>query len=192
MNRPTIFEVSVSSTQVSEMLAKLSPGERVAEVAALRPKQLAHLFEACADNSAPQLGDLVPSELPTLSEVIHVGKNSLPVFSRFEKRFCRPPPTRGADVLWGYNEQLMRPLTGPGYFVARLAQSGELTVDYRELPPTKPSSWPPIRSNQAGLSRFIYGGSVDVLRKVGQGVLVGRVYKDGSAQDAWFALTRMD
>ena len=39
------------------------------------------------------------------------GKNSLPLFTRFQKRFIRP--TEDDSVLYGYNEGMTRAVVGP-------------------------------------------------------------------------------
>src|SRR5689334_23146798 len=93
----------------------LSEADRVRAVAGLRRAELAALFEAAAEHPPLRLTDLVPPEVPPLVAVIHEGKNSLPMFTRFQKRFCRPAGE--AAELWGYNEQDLRAITGPGYFV---------------------------------------------------------------------------
>jgi hypothetical protein len=166
----------------------LEPARRKEVILALGARRLAELFDACAKNPPLALRDLVPLEVPALTEVVHEGKNSLPVFSRFQKRFCRP--NDASQELWGYNEQTMRPVTGPGYFVVHHTDGGELAIDYRRLPPDKPSSWPPIRSNSNRLARFVFEGNVDILRGLRPGVTLGRVFKAGKAQDTWFALVR--
>jgi hypothetical protein len=164
-----------------------------AQVLALGARELARLFDACADHAPLTLADLVPHTAAPFAEVIHDGKNSLFAFNRFQKRFCRPPGEQ-VEELWGYNEQVLRRLTGPGYFVVHRPKAGvgrgELAVDYRRLPSGKPSAWPPIASNSVRLSRFVYGASVDILRRVSEGVSIGRVYRDERAMDAWFALVR--
>ncbi len=106
---------------------------------------------AKAEKHAPlSLVDLVPARCGDLEEVRHLGLNTLPAFRVFEKRFCRLPgedPTRPA-ALAGYNFQTMRPVTGPGYFMAREdPETGEVLVDYRRLPDRCPPDWPSIRSN---------------------------------------------
>jgi hypothetical protein len=168
----------------------LSDGDRVRTVAGLRRGELAALFEAAAAHPPLRLTDLVPAQVPPLVAVIHDGKNSLPMFTRFQKRFCRPA---GADSgeLWGYNEQDLRAITGPGYFVVH-HQDNQLIVDYRRLPPDAPAGWPRILPNSARLSRFIYNDTVDVLRRVSQRVVIGRAYRRNKPMDAWFALVRRD
>ncbi|CAN5755975.1 hypothetical protein BH24BAC1_BH24BAC1_37880 [soil metagenome] len=123
-----------------------------------------------------------------MEEVIHYGRNSLPVLSLFEKRFCRPEAR--ADELWGYNEHPIRSLTGPGYFVARQASDSEVIIDYAALPSDKPPSWPKILPNSARLGRFVYYGLSDTLRGVSRHVTVGRAVREGKPVDNWFVLCR--
>ena len=63
----------------------------------------------------------------------HYGKNSMPMFTLFEKRFYRP---EGQDPnapreLCGANFQRISPLTGPGYFVVtpHPSRANEVDVD---------------------------------------------------------------
>jgi hypothetical protein len=177
--------------EIARRLDSLSPAARLAAVMKMGRRQLAPLFEAAAVNPPLRLVDLVPADTPPLVEVIHEGKNSLPLFTRFQKRFCRPPAAmNGASELWGYNHQWYGSLTGPGYFVAHHEDDGELVVDYRRLPPDRPPSWPAIIPNSARLSRFIYYQMVDVIRRVSRHVVIGRAFKKGKPFDAWFALVR--
>jgi hypothetical protein len=186
MLRPPIAPVAIASA-----LDGLDASARARALAGLRRRELAALFDAAADNRPVLLTDLVPAEVPPLTEVIHDGKNSLPMFTRFQKCMCRPP---GADrnELWGYNEQDLRAITGPGYFVVHRSERSEVLVDYRRLPPEPPPGWPKILPNSARLSRFIYNGTVDVLRRVSEGVTIGRAYRRDRPMDAWFALVRRE
>ena len=163
------------------------------QVLSLSRRELATLFDACADQRPLRLSDLVPEGVAPFSEVIHDGKNSLPAFKHFQKRFCRPPGQQ-IQELWGYNEQTLRVFSGPGYFVVHRPDTGvganELLVDYRRLPSGKPAAWPSIAPNSGGLSRFIYHENVDILRRVSDGISVGRVYRNERATDAWFALVK--
>src|SRR5262245_49347781 len=86
----------------------------------------------------------------------------------------------------------MRLFTGPGYFVAYVAPEGGVHIDYRRTPSDRPASWPPILPNSARLSRFIYNGTVDVMRRVSTHVSIGRAMRDGKPMDAWFVLARRD
>ncbi len=172
-------------------LDALPPASRVHEVRALRPRELARLFEAASGHRAIGLDFVVPEALPPMREVVHEGKNSLPVLTHFAKVFCRPEEED--DVLWGYNRThpLVTHLVGPGYFVLRPHEvEGELLVDYLHVPPRAPRGWPRILSNEARLSRFVYAGTQDVLRGVSAHVSIGRAFRDGRPMDAWFALCR--
>jgi hypothetical protein len=184
-----IFRPPFAISKIAQALDTMDEETRVSTVTALGRNQLSALFEAAAVNSPVRLSDMVPTDIPAMTEVIHEGKNSLGVFTRFQKRFCRPPAEH-PDQLWGYNEQAMRTLTGPGYFVFHRVESGELAVDYRGLPPGKLPQWPTIIPNSARLSFFIYNGTVDILRHVSKHVTIGRAYRKGRPMNAWFALVR--
>lgn len=151
---------------------------------------------AAVDGALPlSLADIVPPAVPDWTEVRHHGKNTLPAFTRFEKRFCRP---RGEDAakpsaLYGFNFQAMSPVTGPGYFVAvDDAQRAEVLVDYRRVPDEHPPGWPTPRPNERGLSRFVYGFMVDTLRRVSEHVTIGSAARKGRDIGSWFVLVRED
>jgi hypothetical protein len=153
----------------------------------------ARLYEAAKGYRATSIDDVVPRSTEALREVIHHGKNSLPVFSTFQKRFCRPSDPTVTDKLWGYNHQAMTPVTGPGYFVTRPGTNeGEVDIDYTMLPPEKCAGWPAIIPNSAKLGRFIYEGMVDTIRGISQHVTIGRATIKGKVQDAYFVLVRED
>lgn len=129
--------------------------------------------------------------MPPLIEVVHPGRNSLPVLSSFQKRFCRAPDSEGE--LAGYNEHPLKAVIGPGYFVVRShAAEGELLIDYSTVPAARAAGWPRIRPNSGARGRLVYGGLEDVVRGVGAGVCVGRASKRGKPMDAWFVLSRAD
>lgn len=169
---------------------ELSADARVREARDLSAAEQARLFEAAAGFRRMTLDDFVPSGKPPLAPVIHYGRNSLPLFRIFEKRFCRPDGDAVAGELWGYNEQSMKTLTGPGYFVARQASELEVVIDYCEIPPRKPESWPAILPNSARLSRFIYHRTRDFMRGVSRHVSIGRATREGKPMDNWFVLCR--
>jgi hypothetical protein len=141
------------------------------------------------------LEDLVPKAVADLCTVRHYGKNSLPVFTNFEKRFCRPRAA-GSDAtaqLYGFNFQTLSSLTGPGYFTAREVEGrAEVAVDYSGVPPECPEGWPPIQSNQRGISRLIFGSLVDTLRGVSDHVTIGSAARNGKDLGNWFILCRQD
>ena len=139
------------------------------------------------------LADLVPPELADEQTVRHFGKNTLPAFTHFEKRFCRPAGEDAAHpgALWGFNFQTMSPITGPGYYVAHEDPARrEVLVDYREVPERAPAGWPALKRNERGLSRFVYGFMVDTLRRVSEHVTIGSAARKGKDIGSWFLLTR--
>ena len=128
--------------------------------------------------------------MPPLTEVIHDGKNSLPLFSRFQKRFCRPASPLGDTELWGYNEQAMRVFTGPGYFVAHTPKERDLIIDYSRVPTAKPERWPadslelcaPEALHLLRDPRSVAAGESPRVR--------GRAIRGDQPMDAWFVLVR--
>lgn len=180
---------------VAEAFEAASPHERVTITEALDGKEQEKLWHA-AEGGPVTIAEMVPRDLGPLRPVIFHGKNSLPAFTRFQKRFCRPSATVERDELWGYNYQPAKwlgPLTGPGYFVAYDSSGlGGVAVDYTRIPPGKPAEWPEIHDNTYRLSRFIYNGTIDYLRRVSQHLLIGRATRAGKEMPNWFLLCRED
>src|SRR5215467_7790478 len=132
-----------------------------------RPLQ-AKLFEAVQGFKKIGLDDFVPAAQPPHAEIVHEGKNSLPLHSHFKKRFCRPlNGGEGAgdhDKLWGYNDQSFAVFTGPGYFTTRAAETeGEIEFDYTLLPKDKPDKWPAIVPNTVRLGSLVFAGMIDIV-----------------------------
>ncbi len=176
---------------VANHLDGLDPPERLEAIQSLGGIEVqSRLYAAAASARRVELADLVPEEAPPLVEVVFQGKNSLPAFTLFQKRFCRPPPQEGRDELWGYNEQPMRFFTGPGYFVVRVDPEYGATIDYREVPPRGCPGWPAVKSNDRGLSRLVYMDMVDRLRRVADGVVVGRAVRRGVETQNYFVVCR--
>ena len=159
----------------------------------LSKRQMAELYESLDGEGGLTLDYFSPSSEP-LVESIHWGHNSLPAFSTFQKRFCRPDGDDPGEELWGYNHNDPMPgaLIGPGYFTATINEKGEGVIDYGKVPPRKPAAWPEIIPNSARLGRFVWVGMVDVVRRVNDQVSVGRAVSRGKAMDAWFVLCRED
>src|SRR5437762_1209865 len=109
----------VDVNALAQRLDRLSDTDRAASVGSLTGRQQAMLFESAKGFRAIALDHFVPAAVPPLAQVVHSGTNSLPVFSRFQKRFCLPQA--GAKCVCGYNRNppLIQPFTGPGYFVGR-------------------------------------------------------------------------
>ncbi len=151
------------------------------------------LWDACEGRGAT-LDAFVTTGTGTNVAVINAGKNSLPVFTHFEKRFFRPSDRE--DVLYGYNEGATRPLIGPGYFVAHyFEERGEVGIDYLNVPPREavlPTGWPEVKPNEKGIQRFVYAGMIDFMRRVSEHVTVGRATKGGKDLPHTFLLCRCD
>jgi len=165
----------------------------VAAVRSLGRAEQRNLYKA-ADGFRPlRLEHLVPPSVQDFTPVRHFGKNTLPLFTHFEKRFCRP---HGEDAvkpsaLYGFNFQTMAPVTGPGYFVAREdANRAEVLVDYHHVPPEHPEGWPAVQPNDRGLSRFVYGFMIDTVRRVSEHVSIGSAARKGKDLGSWFVLCR--
>lgn len=191
-SRPTLFSLltnRASGKEIAAHLDGLAPYSRVDQVTAVGGNLIGRLYEASAGNEPLGLDFFVPKR--ETGTVIFEGKNSLPMFTRFQKRFARV-----GEVVIGYNHQTMAPVTGPGYFVVRPPTEGEahpdeLFFDYTMDPPRsgKPVDWPTWKPNTSGLSRAVYAHMKDYCRRVANGVLVGKAYKKGVAQGAYFTLT---
>jgi hypothetical protein len=186
-------EAVLKPHEIARALDSMSHEERVDAIRATGRSEQRRLYEAVAGVRPLRLTDMVPPSRPALAPVRHYGKNTLPAFTHFEKRFCRPPVVDpvAPDELWGYNQAGAMWLVGPGYFVLRPDRSrGELLVDYTRVPPERPPEWPRIRANERGLSRFVYGFMVDTLRGVSEHVTVGSAARRGKDLGSWFLLCR--
>jgi hypothetical protein len=190
-----LSDAHVDRDAIASFLDSLSHAQRVEATRALGRSEQRRLYAAVDGFLPVEMAELVPPSVADLAQVRHFGRNTLPAFTLFEKRFCRPKGAdpRKPDALYGYNFQSLSPLTGPGYFVARpVPGRPEVDIDYRELPSERPPAWPAIRSNERGLGRFVYGFMVDTLRRVSQHVTIGSAARGGKPIGSWFVLVRED
>lgn len=174
---------------VEQHLNGLSHAQRVDEVRAIPGRLQAALF-AAAPTTGLDVDFFVPPQTPERTFVRHFGKNSLPVFSDFEKRFARP--SADADVAWGFNFSPVMAVVGPGHFVLRQGNERhpEMHVDYYSIPDEQLNDAPPLRENTSGLQTLVYGNMIDVLRRVSTHVSVGRAIKNGRDTNNYFLLCR--
>lgn len=183
----------IKPRELAPFLDGLTSSERILAVRSLGRSEQRRLYRAVEGFLPLRLVDLVPAGCADLETVRHFGRNTLPAFTLFEKRFCRP---HGADArkpgeLWGFNFQSLSFATGPGYFVAREDPSRpEVWVDYTQVPSGHPEGWPEVRRNEAGLSRFVYGHMIDTLRRVSEHVTIGSAARKGRELGSWFVLAR--
>src|SRR4029453_15831789 len=87
---------NVTQAELAKHLDALDTEERVRQCRALGKTQQRKLWQVCETASAFTLEGLIPSSATT--EVRWAGKNSLPMFTHFEKRFFRQN-----GVVVGYN-----------------------------------------------------------------------------------------
>lgn len=189
-NLRTLLRERAGRERIVAFMEGLTPEQRVAEALSLHGREVAELYAACAGGSTPTLEEIVPASLGDDRTVIFEGRNSLPAFSSFQKRFAR----MGSELV-GYNHQTMAFFTGPGIFVVKEPHAGsdvpsELYFDYTAIPGNIPTGYPPFKRNDSGFSTLVYAHMKDYMRSVGPGVMVGAAYKKGKAQSAFFVLAR--
>lgn len=145
----------------------------------LGKKEMARLYE---------LGGPVPLDWFVAEEgkiVEHEGQNSLlPGFDRFEKHMVRRN-----GVLQGWNKQGFGWLVGPGHFTLR-EDGGTTVFDYTAPPADAPSHWPAVVPNDKGLSNLVYGGMIDIMHRVSERIVVGKAFRRGKDEGAYFLLFR--
>ena len=193
MDLTTLLEPSINLERLTEVLDGLGHEGRVHTIRQWSKHHHSALYDAAKGHRPLDFDFLVPSSVGTLVEVIHDGHNTLPLFTRFQKRFVKVEGE--AFPVAGYNHQSMQGFTGPGYFGVKKGEGdheGELVVDYSLIPKQKPASWPEITSNDSGLGALVNGGMVDYLRGISSHVSIGVAFKDGKHRNKWFALVRQD
>jgi hypothetical protein len=184
-----LLDATTTLAQVTEHLRKLSPDRKIAEVTELNKKCQARLWELAKDGQPLNLDYLVAPGVKPLDPQPFEGRNSLPAFTRFQKVFYRTKDGR----IGGYNNAGLGPVIGWGYYIAEPSTRSkkELAVNYMKLPADKPESWPSIKPNTAGLSRFVYGNMIDFLRWVDEDVVIGKATRKGEKEmDNYFVLCR--
>jgi len=180
-----LIEGKAAASDLAASLDGLDPSEGVRAVISLRTRLVRELFTLAQGGRPPGLEDLVP-EGEVFEERIFEGRNSMPLFSRFQKRLFRTP-----EGVFGYNRQGASWLTGPGYFKVEPSPDGrELLFDYTRLPQRGPESGPPVRPNDALLAKPFFGGLKDRVRRVSRDCLIGWAYKDGKDLGVAFVLVR--
>ena len=190
-----LAESAIQTREIARFLDDLDPSQRVEAIRSLGRAEQRRLYQAVEGFLPVRLHQMVPPTVSDFATVRHHGKNTLPAFTHFEKRFCRPQgeDPRKPGELYGFNFQALAAVTGPGYFVAREDPSRpEVLVDYTQLPLAHPEGWPEIRRNERGLSRFVYGFMVDTLRRVSEHVTIGSAARKGKDLGSWFILCRED
>lgn len=194
-----LADPSVTLAQVVTHLESLSAEEKLNQCMSIGRAAQRRLFQLCADSPAVTIDDFVPANLPPLTPVVHEGRNTLPLFTRFQKVFCKPAD--GSNRLFGFNEGFTRKLIGPGYFVGHTTDvapseatwpaRGPVVVNYFMVPDAEvPAGWPKVVPNSKGLQVLVYNGTRDFMRKVCDGVTIGEAFKGEKSIDNYFVLVR--
>ncbi len=187
-NLRALVDKGAGYATLSAYLDALTPEARLAEMLGITHGRVGKLYDCVKDAPPLVIDDFFPKDTPDDETLIFEGRNSLPMFTRFQKRFCRR-----AGVIVGYNHQAMGAFTGPGYFVLTEADDthpGEIVMDYTKAPPFEPPGWPAYKPNESGLSRLVYAHMKDYCRRVARGVIIGSAFKKGAEEGAFFSLTR--
>jgi len=180
-----LTSAAVTGERIRDHLASLSGTDRVHEATHLDRRHQKTLWDLSADTEPIRLDEIVGPDRGTLDPVPFEGQNNQPIYRPFKKVFYR---TR-TGTIGGYNESPAAWFAGPGYYVLKSDGSGTY-VDYTELPPEKPPTWPAIRPNDTGIPQFVYGHMKDYLRRVYGRVLIGRAFRKGKATPNFFVLAR--
>ncbi len=188
-----VHDAGVSIDEIGTYLDGLDHDARIAEMYTLGRKDQKALFEKCDPDVVLDQSYYVPEGTPALTPVIHYGINTLPLFRKFQKRFCI-----SGDETIGYNEGFTRKFIGPGYYVAHTTADnaawtpiGTYVVDYFMVPSgSVPDGWPTVVPNSKGLQMFVYNKTRDFMRRVSSHMSIGTAYKNDTALGAWFVLCR--
>jgi hypothetical protein len=177
----SLIERGATAADIAAHLDALEEVTRILEVRGVSAALQRKLWSIVEGN-----GVSLESFLPERDEtVIYAGKNSLPLFRLFEKRFVR----KNEGAVFGYNEQFWRLFTGPGFFVVREDQSGELLFDYTQTPQQAPAGWPRARGHM-GIGYLVYGGMIDRNRRVSKHTVLGAAFRRGKAIGQYYLLTK--
>jgi hypothetical protein len=197
MSLLTYISQQTSIEDIGTYLDNLSASDRLSETRTLSKKMQQRLY-ALAESSSPlDLDFFVPTDT-SLAEVVHNGRNTLPIFTLFQKRFCRS--NDGTNRVFGYNHGSTTNFIGPGYFVAKSTSGnsewekrGSVVIDYYEVPNSEVvPTWPQIKSNGSGLQRLVYYQMHDFMRRVSSHVSIGIAYQKGKNMGQYFILCRQD
>lgn len=177
-----------SAAALAAHLDSLEPRSRAEEVRRIAGRQLGRIWELSAGAMPVRPADLVPAAVADGATVVYAGKNSLPLFTRFEKRFAR----LGGTVI-GYNHQASSWATGPGYFTVRPAggDSSGLLFDYTAPPEVVPEGWPAVPARPPVMGRLVFGNLHDFLRRVAEQVFIGTATRLGKPLHQYFILSRL-
>ncbi|HMI84487.1 MAG TPA: hypothetical protein VK550_10360 [Polyangiaceae bacterium] len=197
--RDLAFDDAASVDAIAAFLDGLTHEARIAETRALGRDAQRRLYRKAAASKPVTLIDFVPPTVANRVEVIHHGRNTLPLpggLRHFQKRFSRPDSSDSR--LFGYNESPFISTVGPGFFVAvptagrpEWEARGAIVVDYFQIPDGPvPAGWPPVIPNTQGLQKFVYHRTRDFMRRLSTHVTIGAAFKVEKSLDHYFILCR--
>ena len=187
-----VNDADVSIGAIAEHLDALDHQGRLDALFAMSRSDQRALYGKASSSAALDVGFFSQA-----GPVTHHGKNSLPVptvFRRFAKVFAAADGGR----VFGFNEGVLRPYIGPGYFVAyetagnaEWAARGSVVVDYFQVPDgAVDPSWPKVVPNNKGLQVLVYHHTRDFMRRVSAHVSIGAAYKEERAMGQFFVLCK--
>ena len=197
--RELALDDAASVDAIAAFLDGLTHEARISETRALGRDAQRQLYRKAAAAKPLALVDFVPQTVASRVEVIHHGRNTLPLpggLRHFQKRFSRPD---ASDTrLFGYNESPFISTVGPGFFVGILTAGrpewearGAVVIDYFQIPDGPvPAGWPPVIPNTKGLQRFVYHRTRDFMRRLSTHVTIGAAFKEEKSMDHYFILCR--
>lgn len=180
-------KLTESIEPIAAALDAATHAQRVAWVRGLGRGQLVRLF-SLATGARVTSDEMVAR---TGEVVIHEGKNALPVFCYFQKRFARLED--GSQVGYNHNVGVASWFGGPGHFSFYDAPdgTGEVWIDYTRVPEKTHPDFPPLAPNDRGFGpRIVYGGMIDKLRRVSRDVTIGDAFLGDTSKGVPFALVR--
>ena len=181
----SLVDKKASLPDISAHLDALPNAERIAQMRVMGHRDQERLWELAKGQAPIDLNAFVDA---TEQTIIYEGKNTVPVFSFFQKRFWRP--SSGEIVGYNHNGGFITALTGPGYFVTVGAEDGEILFDYTKTPNLQPPGWP--INNSRILTSAVFSGMKDYCRYVAKGVVIGAAFKGGKSRNQYFMLTRAE
>lgn len=197
--RDLALDEAASVDAIAAFLDGLTHDTRLSQTRTLGRDAQRQLYRKAAAAKPLGLIDFVPQTVANRTEVIHHGKNTLPLpggLRHFQKRFARPDASE--TRLFGYNESPFITTVGPGFFVAVATAGrpdwearGAIVVDYFQIPDGPvPAGWPPVIPNTQGLQKFVYNRTRDFMRRVSTHVTIGAAFKEEKSLDHYFILCR--
>ena len=179
MKVASLIAGGATAEEVRQHLIELDPGPVHEECLALSPAELRTLWQrASADEVRPQ------ARLVTGASAVYVGRNSLRLFSSFEKWFARL-----GDHVVGCNRHPLSSFIGPGYFSV-VERGTDLEFDYSVVPSEAPTGWPRPAANTRLMARPVYGGLLDRVVWLTASTLIGAAFRDTRPLDSYFILVR--